>query len=62
LNAPVVFDANLGGYKYGKPETGEAFELPGLWFTAHELHHERERMSGLGLRSTSARSRSVSTC
>jgi predicted DNA-binding transcriptional regulator YafY len=27
----------LGGYKYGKPETGEAFELPGLWFTAHEL-------------------------
>src|SRR5262245_5326127 len=37
LNAPVVFDANAGGYKYGKPETGEAFELPGLWFTAHEL-------------------------
>ena len=29
LNAPVVFDANAGGYKYGKPETGEAFELPG---------------------------------
>ena len=37
LNAPVAFDANAGGYKYGKPETGEAFELPGLWFTAHEL-------------------------
>ena len=37
LNAPVVFDADAGGYKYGKPETGEAFELPGLWFTAHEL-------------------------
>jgi predicted DNA-binding transcriptional regulator YafY len=37
LNAPVVFDANAGGYKYGKPETGEAFELPGLWFRAHEL-------------------------
>jgi predicted DNA-binding transcriptional regulator YafY len=35
LNAPVVFDADAGGYKYGK--TGEAFELPGLWFTAHEL-------------------------
>ena len=32
-----VFDADAGGYKYGKPETGEAFELPGLWFTAHEL-------------------------
>ena len=37
LNAPVVFDTEAGGYKYGKPETGEAFELPGLWFTAHEL-------------------------
>ena len=37
LNAPVVFDADASGYKYGKPETGEAFELPGLWFTAHEL-------------------------
>ena len=37
LNAPVVFDKEVGGYHYGKPETGEAFELPGLWFTAHEL-------------------------
>lgn len=37
LNAPIAFDADAGGYKYGKPETGEAFELPGLWFTAHEL-------------------------
>src|SRR5436190_1934813 len=25
LNAPVVFDADAGGYRYGKPETGEAF-------------------------------------
>jgi predicted DNA-binding transcriptional regulator YafY len=37
LNAPVVFDAEAGGYKYGKPATGESFELPGLWFTAQEL-------------------------
>jgi predicted DNA-binding transcriptional regulator YafY len=37
LNAPVVFDANAGGYKYGEPTTGEAYELPGLWFTEHEL-------------------------
>ena len=49
LNAPVVFDVNAGGYKYGKPETGDAFELPGLWFTAHELHFERECVSGGGL-------------
>ena len=37
LNAPVVCDKEAGGYHYGRPETGEAFELPGLWFTAHEL-------------------------
>jgi predicted DNA-binding transcriptional regulator YafY len=37
LNAPVVFDASAGGYKYGTPATGEAFELPGLWFTAQEI-------------------------
>jgi len=37
LNAPVVFDAQAGGYKYGKPELGDAYELPGLWFTANEL-------------------------
>ena len=36
LNAPVVFDAAAGGYKYGNPE-GQAFELPGLWFNANEL-------------------------
>jgi proteasome accessory factor C len=36
LNAPVVFDAAAGGYKYGNPE-GHAFELPGLWFNANEL-------------------------
>jgi hypothetical protein len=30
LNAPVVFDADAGGYKYGKPETGEPFKLLGL--------------------------------
>lgn len=36
LNAPVVFDANAGGYKYAK-ESQEAYELPGLWFTPNEL-------------------------
>jgi predicted DNA-binding transcriptional regulator YafY len=41
LNAPVVFDAEAGGYKYGGSNDGKgegkAFELPGLWFTAREL-------------------------
>ena len=41
LNAPVVFDAEAGGYKYGGSNHGKgeggAYELPGLWFTANEL-------------------------
>jgi predicted DNA-binding transcriptional regulator YafY len=37
LNAPVVYDAEAGGYRYAKPETGTAIELPGLWFNANEL-------------------------
>jgi proteasome accessory factor C len=38
LNAPVVFDAETGGYKYAKESAGEAsYELPGLWFTPREL-------------------------
>ena len=36
LNAPIVFDKSAGGYKYDKLE-GEAYELPGLWFSANEL-------------------------
>jgi proteasome accessory factor C len=37
LNAPVVFDANAGGYRYAKAAQGETYELPGLWFTPNEL-------------------------
>jgi len=37
LNAPVVFDANAGGYKYARDSHGESYELPGLWFTPNEL-------------------------
>jgi proteasome accessory factor C len=36
LNAPVVYDANAGGYKYDRSQ-GQAYELPGLWFSANEL-------------------------
>lgn len=37
LNAPVVFDADAGGYRYGKePRTGPRFALPGLWFSEAE--------------------------
>jgi len=37
LNAPVVFDANAGGYRYAREAAGETYELPGLWFTPREL-------------------------
>jgi predicted DNA-binding transcriptional regulator YafY len=40
LNAPLVFDRSLGGYRFEKPEqqVGPQYELPGLWFTAEEIH------------------------
>lgn len=37
LNAPVIFDANADGYRYATELQGEAYELPGLWFTPGEL-------------------------
>lgn len=37
LNAPVVFDAEVGGYKYERNAAGDAYELPGLWFSTTEL-------------------------
>jgi predicted DNA-binding transcriptional regulator YafY len=38
LNAPVVFDAEAGGYRYAREAGSEtSYELPGLWFTPREL-------------------------
>jgi predicted DNA-binding transcriptional regulator YafY len=37
LNAPIVYDRRLNGYRYDANE-GEMYELPGLWFNASELH------------------------
>lgn len=37
LNAPVVFDTEAGGYKYDRTGAGDAYELPGLWFSPLEL-------------------------
>jgi predicted DNA-binding transcriptional regulator YafY len=36
LHAPVEFDPEVGGFRYANAG-GNAFELPGLWFTATEL-------------------------
>jgi proteasome accessory factor C len=37
LHAPVEFDADVGGFRYALDHGVNAFELPGLWFTATEL-------------------------
>lgn len=33
----MIFDTDAGGYRYAREPHGEAYELPGLWFTPHEL-------------------------
>lgn len=39
LNAPITYDRDLGGYRFAKaPRVGPQYELPGLWFTAEEIH------------------------
>ena len=40
FNAPIVFDRELGGYRFDTEEKrlGPQYELPGLWFSAEEIH------------------------
>jgi predicted DNA-binding transcriptional regulator YafY len=42
LHAPIIFDKELGGYRFEKPGEGKRigpqYELPGLWFSAEEIH------------------------
>ena len=50
LNAPIVFDKDAGGYRFGKPPVGASYELPGLWFSGQEtyalmaMHHLLEEL------------------
>ena len=37
LHAPIEFDKANGGYHYSHDAVGDAYELPGLWFSASEL-------------------------
>ena len=37
FNAPIEFDRDAGGYRFGKVNGGPKFELPGLWFSAEEI-------------------------
>lgn len=37
FNAPIVFDRDLGGYRFDRaPQAGPKYELPGLWFSPQE--------------------------
>lgn len=40
LNAPIEHDRDAGGYRYAPAaaRVGAAYELPGLWFSADEIH------------------------
>lgn len=38
LNAPVIWDRDAGGYRFNKQGVGDSYELPGLWFSASEIH------------------------
>lgn len=40
MNAPIIFDKELGGYRFdnNSPGIGASYELPGLWFSAEEIH------------------------
>lgn len=39
LNAPIVWDRQAGGYRFDAPaKVGSKYELPGLWFSATEIH------------------------
>ncbi len=38
FNAPIVFDRFLGGYRFDKNKSAKPYELPGLWFSAEEIH------------------------
>jgi predicted DNA-binding transcriptional regulator YafY len=37
LNAPVIFDREVGGYRLEKQSGNLKYELPGLWFNADEI-------------------------
>jgi predicted DNA-binding transcriptional regulator YafY len=40
LNAPVAWDSERGGWQLDRSQMrpGQQYELPGLWFTAEEIH------------------------
>src|SRR5256714_3080616 len=37
FNAPIEYDRDANGYRFGEPRSGPRYELPGLWFNASEV-------------------------
>jgi len=37
FNAPIEYDREANGYRFGRPGPGPRYELPGLWFNAAEV-------------------------
>jgi predicted DNA-binding transcriptional regulator YafY len=37
FNAPIEYDREANGYRFGRPRSGPRYELPGLWFNAGEV-------------------------
>src|SRR5438067_10439005 len=37
FNAPIEYDRDANGYRFGEPRTGPVYQLPGLWFNASEV-------------------------
>jgi predicted DNA-binding transcriptional regulator YafY len=38
FNAPIEYDREANGYRFGEPRTGPRYELPGLWFSSDEAY------------------------
>src|SRR6185503_1334269 len=38
FNAPIEYDRQANGYRFGAPRPGPRYELPGLWFSAEEAY------------------------
>ena len=37
FHAPIEYDREANGYRFGRPRSGPRYELPGLWFNAAEV-------------------------
>src|SRR5437588_11365873 len=37
FHAPIEYDREANGYRFGKPRSGPRYELPGLWFNGAEV-------------------------